>query len=187
METTRTFISLNLDEPVKRKFAQVQNSVKEALKEYVVKWENPFKFHLTLRFLGDLNHAEIRDLVNELDKINTGIDNIVFFSEAIGFFPNARYPNVVFIDLREKSDHLNKLLTEIDNTILEFGIKPDKKFVPHVTLGRFRRDKRQLLNTEIKLDVPITEVLFEEFFLMKSVLQQTGSEYEIIKKYILNK
>ena len=187
METTRTFISLNLDEQVKGKFAQVQNAVKDALKDFQVKWENPFKFHLTLRFLGDLNNAEIRDLVKELEKINPAADNIVFFSESIGFFPNARYPNVVFIDLKEKSDKLNNLLEEIDKTITEFGIKPDKKFVPHVTLGRFRRDKRQLLTTEINITVPKTEILFEDFFLMKSVLQQTGSEYEIIKKYSFKK
>jgi 2'-5' RNA ligase len=183
LENTRTFISLNLDENIKNKLGMVQKDLKEELAEHRVKWESSNKFHLTLRFLGDLNNAETKDLTKELEKIKPGFDTIVYFTDSIGFFPNPKYPNVVFIDLKEKDGNTLNLLEDIDKVILGFGIKPDKKFVPHVTFGRFRRDKRQILKTGINIQVPKIEVVFESFHLMKSILNHSGSDYETIKKY----
>lgn len=182
MQTVRTFISLNLNEAVKGKLALVQQEVIKELSGHVIKWESFKKFHLTLRYLGDLNSTEIRDLMKELGKIKTDFDNIVYFSDSIGFFPDTKYPNVVFIDLAEKGNNSLKLVNEIDKVISGFSIVPDKKFVPHVTLGRFKRDKRQKLETQIKTEVPKIEIVFEAFTLMKSELKDTGSEYEELKR-----
>lgn len=187
MDTVRTFISLNISEPVKGKLALVQRDVMNALSAYKVKWENPKKFHLTLRFLGDLNSAEIKDLVKNLGKIRAGFEHIVYFSDSIGFFPNAKYPNVVFIDLIEKGNLCEALVKNIDEAIAEFGIIPDKKFVPHVTMGRFRRDHRQMIASEIKVEVPKIEIVFEHFQLMKSLMALSGSEYEEIKNFRFKK
>jgi 2'-5' RNA ligase len=183
LESVRTFISLNISEPVKGKLALVQKDVMSVLSSYRVKWENPKKFHLTLRFLGELNSAEIKDLAKDLGKIKAGFEHIVYFSESVGFFPNAKYPNVVFVDLIEKGNFCAGLVEKIDKCIIEYGIKPDKPFVPHVTMGRFRRDRRQALTSEISVEVPKMEIVFESFLLMKSVLIQSGSEYEKIKSY----
>ena len=123
------------------------------------------------------------DLAKDLGKIKAGFEHIVYFSESVGFFPNAKYPNVVFVDLIEKGNFCAGLVEKIDKCIIEYGIKPDKPFVPHVTMGRFRRDRRQALTSEISVEVPKMEVVFESFLLMKSVLIQSGSEYEKIKSY----
>ncbi len=183
MQTVRTFVSLSLNEAVKGKLALIQQEVIKELSEYAVKWENFKKFHLTLRYLGDLNTTEVKDLMKELGKIKIDFDNIVYFSDSIGFFPDTKYPNVVFIDLAEKGNGSLKLVDEIDKVISGFGITPDKKFVPHVTLGRFKRDKRQKLETQLHTEVPKIEIVFENFSLMKSELKDTGSEYEEIKRF----
>lgn len=183
METIRTFISLNLEEPVKTQLALDQNKVKKGLEDYDVKWENPKKFHLTLRFLGDLNSAEITDLKKEIGRVRLDFDNIVYFTNETGYFPNARYPNVVYVDLVEKDSNTLKLITELDKVLAEFDLKQEKKFVPHITFGRFKRDKRKLLDTNLSFDIQKTEIMFENFCLMKSILKDTGSEYEEIKRY----
>ncbi len=187
MDTVRTFISLNISETVKGKLALVQRDLTGLLSDYRVKWENPKKFHLTLRFLGDLNSAEINDLAKDLSRIKAGFEHIVYFTESIGFFPNARYPNVVFVDLVEKGSSCEPLVDKIDKTIAEYGITPDKKFVPHVTMGRFRRDRRLALTGGIKVEVPKMEIMFENFHLMKSVPVDSGTVYEEIKNFRFEK
>ena len=178
---------MNLDNRVKKLLGQVQNDLKVLLDGYKIKWENPEKFHLTLSFLGDFNITEIKSVIEEFGKIELGFEFITFKTNSIGFFPNEKYPNVVFADLIELTNNCSLLVEYIEKVILAFDIKPDKKFVPHVTLGRFRRDKRQKLEESVNIKVPETEINFDSFHLMKSSLKQFGSEYEEIAKFSFKK
>jgi 2'-5' RNA ligase len=182
LETIRAFISLNLDSETKRIFAGVQQNVRRALKDYRLRWEDPDKFHMTLRFLGDIKRHESGLLLNKLSALETGFKEIEFRTQGIGFFPDSKYPNVVYVNLKEEDGHSEKLVGLIDEVISELQIKPDKKFVPHITLGRFSHENRQKLSGDIEVAVPETRVVFKSFYFMKSSLKQSGSEHEEILK-----
>jgi len=183
----RTFLSLNADEQLIQVLRRVQNDLKEELKSYPVKWENPDKFHLTLRFLGDLDENKAEELAFILDRLKLEFESIKFTVGDIGFFPNQKYPNVVFIGLNEESSNSEKLVEFIDKILLSFGIRPDKKFIPHITLGRFRRDKRTRLDKQVEVKIEHIKTEFESFCLMKSVLQPGGSEYHVLNKFKFSK
>jgi RNA 2',3'-cyclic 3'-phosphodiesterase len=187
LDKIRTFLSLNIESSAVKDIAEILNKTKQSLIKYPVKWENPEKLHLTLRFLGDISEDKIDDLVFTLDRLKLDFETIDFTSNGIGFFPNAKYPNVVFVGLEEKGSNSGKLVEFIDKIILNFGVKPDKRFIPHITLGRFRRDKRIKITEMIEINAEPINVQFDCFYLMKSTLTPKGSVYEIINEFKFSK
>ena len=185
MDKIRTFISLNAEESLKEKLKLIQDAVKKKLKDYPVKWTDSSKFHLTLRFLRSLEENDVIQLTNNLSDIKPGFNDLKFITTGLGFFPNPEFPNVVFVNLTEDSNNAEKLTEQIDSLIISFGIKPDKKFIPHVTLGRFKHEAGKKLTANLNVPFENFELKFQSFFLMKSILKSTGPEYEVIKEFKL--
>ena len=185
MDKIRTFISLNTEDSIKERLKLVQNDVKDMLKDYPVKWTNSEKFHLTVRFLGNLEENEVNILSKELDNIKPGFEKLKFKTAGIGFFPDTKRPNVVFADLKEDNNNSEKLVEKIDEVIKLFGIVPDKKFVPHITLGRFKHGRRKKPADKVNIEFENFEIEFRSFYLMKSILKSGGPEYEVIKEFKL--
>lgn len=183
LEKVRSFLSLNIDASLVDSLAIIQSRVKEALADYSIKWEKPDKFHMTMRFLGDMYRNSINELIKQLEFINFEFKSIEMYTSGIGFFPNRKFPNVVFVDLIEKENNTEKLVSNIDNVLNLFGIKPDKKFVPHITLGRFRRENKKRLYEDFNVEVDKIPVIFDSYYLMKSELTPKGSVYSVIKKF----
>ena len=179
----RTFLSLNTESSLNPKLKAVQDKLKLALGDYPVKWDNSDKFHLTLRFLGDIKDDKVSELAFVLDRLKFEFETIKFTAGGVGFFPNPKYPNVVFIALEEHGSSSKQLIEFIDRIILNFGVRPDKRFIPHITLGRFSRTKRTKIEKQIDITVEPMEIEFDSFYLMKSNLTPSGSVYEVINEF----
>lgn len=179
----RCFLSLNIEHSLQNRLRLIQDDLKQELQGQKIKWENPDKFHLTLRFLGDTEPGMIKNINMELDAVHTGFEFIYMTVSGIGFFPNARYPNVVFAGLNDETNSSGKLVNELDKILGKYGFKPDNKFVPHITMGRFRREHRVKLNRPVNIKTEPLEFRLESFFMMKSTLKPGGSVYEVIKEF----
>jgi 2'-5' RNA ligase len=183
----RTFLSLNLNSSLKEKISEIQKKLQVYLKEHPIKWEDPEKFHLTLRFLGDIEENSAEQLKNDLESIEFDFDMLNFQSSGIGFFPNPKRPNVVFVELHEDGNNTEQLLLKLDEVINKYGIKPDKKFVAHITMGRFRRENRNSVRIENMPHFEPFEVVLTSFYLMKSVLNTKGSVHSVLKEFKFKK
>lgn len=187
MPGSRLFLALVPDKDIVDLLSTAQSALKLTLKDYALRWENPVKFHMTLRFLGDVEDHKTESLVNILDRIKFDFDELNFDTFEIGFFPNSRYPNVVYAGFKEQRSDSESMVESIDSIIKSFGIKPDKKFVPHITLGRFDRSKRKKSEGLVVPPLPKALAVFESFSLMKSTLKQGGSEYTELYKFNFQK
>jgi 2'-5' RNA ligase len=183
LKKIRAFLSLNLEDSLKTRIAETQKELQSKLGGHLIKWENPEKFHLTVRFFGDVSEEVLGTLKIELGQINWDFDLLEFNSNGIGFFPNSRRPNVVFIGLDEKGNNSEQFVKEIDKVTAKFGILPDKKFVAHITLGRFRRENRKGVDENNLVKFEPFMVNFDSFYLMESVLGSKGSIYYPIKQF----
>lgn len=190
MGKIRLFLSLNIDSNKIASLKQDQSVIKGILGTENMRWEDPDKFHLTLRFLGDMDEDKIEPLIITLERLKFDFDKIEFETDKIGFFPNRRFPNVIFAGLGEIGNppwRTDTLVGFIDKVIYNFGVKPDKKFIPHITFGRFSRNKRRKIGSNIDFDLSPVKIEFDSFSLMKSKLMPGGSEYAEISKFNLNK
>jgi 2'-5' RNA ligase len=183
----RTFLSLNINSTLKEKVSEIQEKIKKLFSVYPVKWESNDKFHLTIRFLGDVLENDIEKLVQDFNDAIFNFDKLLFFSDSIDCFPNKRHPNVIFLKLTEIDDNSLRMTDEIDRVILKYGIKPDKKFVPHITLGRFKRESRANIDNIILPGVEKINFEFKSFYLMKSELDSRGARHFEIKEFPFKK
>jgi 2'-5' RNA ligase len=99
------------------------------------RWVDPETYHMTLRFIGDVDHALARDLAEALDEI--AARPIPITLDALDSFGGGR-PRVVLARARPNRA-LSELQAEHERAARVVGLPPEpRKFTPHVTLARLR-------------------------------------------------
>lgn len=186
-EKIRAFFALNLDNSIKDKIFVIQKELQKKLHYHLVKWENSEKFHLTLSFLGDVKIPDVNKFAEDLSYIHWDFSQIKYRSTGIGFFPNERRPNVIFLGLSEEGNNAEILVKTINDVTMAKGIIPDKKFVPHITLGRFRRENKAKVPADFDLKFEPFSVILKSYYLMESVMNSLGSTYFVIKEFNFDK
>ncbi|MEO8513775.1 MAG: RNA 2',3'-cyclic phosphodiesterase [Ignavibacteria bacterium] len=187
MGKIRLFLSLNLEEDQIGSLKKDQAAIIDILGKENIRWEDPDKFHLTLRFLGDIDEDKIEPLTDTLERLKFDFEKVEFTTDKIDFFPNIRFPNILYAGLAEIGSNTETLVGFIDKVIYNFGIKPDKKFIPHITFGRFNKNKRRKIESNIAFNLTPLKIEFNSFFLMRSKLMPGGSEYEELSNFNFSK
>jgi 2'-5' RNA ligase len=100
------------------------------------RWIDPENYHITLRFIGDVDHATARDLVSLLGDGRRRGPLTVTLDELATF--GGERPRAVFARATPTND-LADLQSEQERLVRRVGLPPEKrKFTPHVTLARLR-------------------------------------------------
>ena len=106
------------------------------------RWVEPENYHLTLRFIGDVDHAMARDVFAILGEGRRRAP-LTITLDGLASFGGER-PRAVFARVTPTGD-LADLQAEQERLIRRVGVAPEKrKFTPHVTLARLRRDASPL-------------------------------------------
>jgi 2'-5' RNA ligase len=106
-----------------------------------------------------------------------------------GAFPNFKYPNILWIGI-DGPEELKRLYEDIEECMFELGFeKEDRKFSPHLTIGRVK--DRKGIETVIKelhtfKDTFFGSIELNEVLLMRSILKPTGAEYSEIAGFKLS-
>ena len=99
------------------------------------RWINAESFHITLRFIGDIDDATANDVVAALRA--TAGESFSLRLSGMGSF-GSRKPRSIWAGL-ETSAALNDLQARQERACQMIGLPPDgRKFTPHVTLARLR-------------------------------------------------
>ena len=99
------------------------------------RWIDPEIYHMTLRFIGDVEGHVADEIANALDRVRRPAFSLTL--SGVGAF-GSRKPHSVYAGAIASPD-LNALQGEIDRICQRLGIAADaRKFTPHVTLARLR-------------------------------------------------
>ena len=143
-----------------------------------IKWVRRNQFHITLKFLGELEPSIIRlvqDLLMPLKKFKPFTIEL----NHIGGFPNLNAPRVLWLGGDKGSQELAKLSRKINDILYSEADLPldDKKFRAHLTLARLK-DSNLPEELVRKLGtVQNFSWLCDELFLMRSELTPGGPIY----------
>jgi 2'-5' RNA ligase len=100
------------------------------------RWIDPSDYHITLRFIGDVDAPAANDIVDNLERLSKSLTFDLRLTQIDSFGgdkPRALYASV------EPSEGLNRLQAAHERVIQQAGLAPEgRKFVPHVTLARLR-------------------------------------------------
>jgi 2'-5' RNA ligase len=100
------------------------------------RWVEPENYHITLRFIGDIDHRQARDVHSLLEECR-GPGPLTVTLDRLDSFGGGR-PRAVFARVLPTPE-LEELQAEQERLMRRIGLAPERrKFTPHVTLARMR-------------------------------------------------
>ncbi|ADL50636.1 RNA 2',3'-cyclic phosphodiesterase [Clostridium cellulovorans] len=129
----RVYIAIAFEDTVEDYFDKITSSIKEHCTEGSFTRKN--NFHLTVRFIGEVDDSQIDRLKEVLDKSVLKITPFELLVNNLGVFKR-KNTNILWIGA-EESPILSELHKELSILLQEYKIAfYDKRFMPHITLGR---------------------------------------------------
>lgn len=180
--TIRSFIALPIPIDTVNEMGDLAAKMSYQDKSSAVRWVDQENYHITLAFLGDQEQDDLERLAEKLD------ENIIQTEFQLNFthpcpFPESR-PKLIAA-MAERNDDINHVYRQAISSIKSVDMVIDKrKFIPHVTLGRYRHSKNTYAG-RIPINVSF-ETVIDEVVLYESVLTSSGSEYEPIYRFPLD-
>jgi RNA 2',3'-cyclic 3'-phosphodiesterase len=99
------------------------------------RWIDVENYHLTLRFIGDVEGHVADEIANALDRVRR--PPFPLSLSGVGAF-GSKKPHAIWAGVAPSPD-LNALQAEIERICQRIGVPSDpRKFVPHVTLARLK-------------------------------------------------
>lgn len=140
MKVIRTFVAVLIDNDIRRRIAEVQSRLKQLAPD--VKWVAPENFHITLKFLGNVDEAVMPDIISAVEEGTQGFSSFDLGISGAGAFPNPARARVVWVGSTDGREKLADLVRSIDKQLTELGFeKEDKPFKAHVTIGRVKTSR----------------------------------------------
>ncbi|MEM6666044.1 MAG: RNA 2',3'-cyclic phosphodiesterase [Pseudomonadota bacterium] len=125
----RLFVALALPDAVRTRLSFLRGGLPGA------RWIDPENFHITLRFIGDVDGDVAEDAAAALTRVDA--EPFPLTLTGLGSFGHGR-PHSIWAGV-DPSTPLVALQDSIERTLQHAGLAPDpRKFTPHVTLARLR-------------------------------------------------
>jgi 2'-5' RNA ligase len=187
MPTLRTFIALELPPSIISLLEKVQEDLKSM--RLRAKWVRPENIHLTLKFLGNINSADIDKIGGAMMETVDDFVGIDLVARGVGVFPEIKRPRVIWVGLGGQIQSLFTMQRLLEDNLAGLGFKKEKKpFKGHLTLGRFRQTInpntiRQFLREYA--DLASEKFTARRIILFKSDLKPTGPVYSQLRQAVL--
>ncbi|HLO79029.1 MAG TPA: RNA 2',3'-cyclic phosphodiesterase [Magnetospirillum sp.] len=148
------------------------------------RWIEARNLHVTLCFIGEVEEG----LAAELDEALVALRAPRFQLSLHGFgtFGRAK-PNHLWAAV-DKAPGLLHLQAKVEAAVSRAGVVPEgRKYVPHVTLARFKDAPLGRIQDFIARNSPLTAEPWpvDRFILYRSHLGRSGAEYEALAEYPL--
>jgi RNA 2',3'-cyclic 3'-phosphodiesterase len=192
-ELFRLFIAVTLPEEVKAKIEAAQAELRQALPGSGVRWTRREQFHLTLKFLGDVDAARVEALKEAIRAACQGFSALQLRAERVGCFPDQHFPRVVWVGVQDRTDQLPRLQQAVEAATQHFTIEhKEERFTGHVTLARIKRITRPEAEALGKAAAGMAESSFGQWAagrieLMRSVLSPQGASHSSLAAAALTK
>ena len=148
------------------------------------RWIDPENYHLTLRFLGDINEKVAADVADLLSRVHRHAFTITL--DGLGMFGGKR-PRAIFAGVRADRD-LMALQAEHEQLMQRAGLAPEqRRYTPHVTLARLRaaRPNAVAAYLESRGGFFSTPIEVTRFVLFSSQPSRGGGPYLVEESYPL--
>ena len=165
----RAFIGFDFSEELKKRLTDIQ--AKLIHKTEKGSWVSNSNFHLTLKFLGEIDENQIDSIDEILKKLSTTRFPINVYLDDLGYFnKKGNEYRVVWLGLKGQIDDIDSMYHELEKEMHNIGFeKEGRRFSPHITLGRRVRTKVDF--NELK--VLVEPLLGERFILDNLVLMKS--------------
>jgi RNA 2',3'-cyclic 3'-phosphodiesterase len=176
--TVRLFVGIEIPGELRERLAFIQAGVERA------KWVPRENFHITLRFIGEVDEGQGRDIADELDRIRAPGFELVL--SGAGHFESNRRVRQLWIGVA-RNEALSELRSRVD-TVVTRAVGPDnQRFRPHVTVARLNGAKPATVKNWLSANTLFKSIPFavERFVLFSSFLSKSAAIYRVEAEYPL--
>jgi 2'-5' RNA ligase len=164
----RLFVGIDLPPELKLSLSLMASGVPGA------KWVDPGNYHLTLRFIGEIDEGAAEDVDAALRLIRAPRFELTLAT--VNHFGRRQ----LWVGV-ERNDALQHLHQKIETALSRLGFAPDEhRYTPHVTLARLKGTSEERVQAYIMAHALYRALSFpvDHFSLIASYLTKSGSIYE---------
>lgn len=165
----RLFIAIALPDELRARLAEMEEGLPAA------RWVPSENLHLTLRFIGEVDGSQARDIDAALTQVRAPRFPVAL--AGVDHFGSGNKARSLWVGVEPHPD-LMRLQAKIEQALQRAGLPPEgRKFKPHVTLARFNGSPGGRLYTYLSRHALFRGPPFvaEEFVLYSSFLAQAGA------------
>lgn len=168
----RLFTAISLPDDTKEQLHRLMKPLDK------VRWLDHTQLHITLKFLGETDPAQLKELIKQLNTVDK--PPFGFAINGLGYFPEGDHPRVIWAGIEDESP-IVELHRSIEKACRKAGFdREDRPFKPHITLGKAKGASRDVVLPFVKEHngLYISDVPAEEFILYESRLNSDGAVHE---------
>ena len=179
LPTVRAFVAIFPPDPILDALTDLRKRLEPVVPG--VRWVSSSNLHYTLRFFGDIGNEDVRRATDVLDAVARETVPFELELSGIGVFPGWKRPRILWVGAGGGGAVLEALARTLERGFRNNRLgKADKRFVPHLTLGRWR-DVRGLDLVEAEKACEAVESVaaftVSEVGVIQSRLSPKGSTY----------
>ncbi len=167
----RLFVALPLPAPVRMRLSLLTGGIPGA------RWVPPESYHLTLRFIGEVDGGTAHDIAAALSRVHAAAFDLTL--SGLDTFGQGEAARVLWVGA-ERAPALLDLRDRVEAALRLAGIAPDtQKYIPHVTLARLKKPPVATLMRQIAAQSPLRlpPLACGRFILYSSWSQAEGPFY----------
>jgi 2'-5' RNA ligase len=171
----RAFFAVDLDAGSRAAVACVADALRASPGGDRVRWVRHESYHVTLRFLGEIDADRIESIVSCVSEQTAAIEPFSLELGGVQLFPSRRRPQFVVLDVGPV-EPLSELAAAVERGAVAagFGAEP-RPFRAHLTLGRIRGRKTPVVTGVVTAAGETGAVT--EAVLFRSELHRSGARY----------
>jgi 2'-5' RNA ligase len=177
-------LAIEIPRTILKKIEEVQDDLKSSRAD--VRWVNPEKIHLTLKFFGNIDESRIDPIVKSIERPTQTISPFSLKVRGVGAFPHLKNPRVIWMGLVDGKEVLVSFQKQLEKELEKIGFEPEERaFHPHLTLGRMKSSKaREELTGRMERhkEEEFGDFQVERVVLFKSDLKPTGPIYTPLRE-----
>ncbi len=180
----RLFVGIPLPELYHEKMASLVEILGSRLKSKV-RWSRPENWHLTLKFLGNVEEGRVDDIRSALSAIRFHAFDMR--PGECGCFPDMQNPRVIWKGVSKGSRPCEALAAVVDEALAELGFERNKRsFKCHLTLGRVKQLRRDDWAASLQNGDPLWPgFTVDRVMLWQSELTPEGPRYSVLGEFPL--
>jgi len=182
----RTFVAIDFDEAIRRRLALLQERLRPRCPS--LRWVSPAKIHLTLKFIGEIDAAQVVPIGHVLDEAAHHCLPFDITVEQVGAFGEQGPVRVVWVGIKDADGALARCHDLCERLLEPLGIRPEtRRFRPHLTLARNRATRhsqaiRRAIEPHKAWAVGIQAVDSLTFY--ESVATSGGQKYQPLSRHV---
>ena len=174
----RLFTAITLPENVRMELTGLRGGLRGA------RFIEPENYHITLRFIGDVNERTANEAVEALSRIRRAPFPVSI--TGLGSF-GSRKPHAVWARV-EPTPPLMELQAEQERALQHIGLPPEtRRFTPHITIARLRGTTQQNVADwlTVRGGFVVPPFLADHFALLSAKASAGGGPYLVERTFPL--